>query len=412
MNRIGFHYFPDFHHYQQSDLETWLPRLKNLGASWLVLHTPVTRALPESFIQGLLEADIEPILDFQFSPEKMPSLEDFELFFRIYARWGIKYTVWLDRPNMQNTWGGSSWAQSDLVERFLDLHLPLGEACVKAGLTPILSPLQPGGDYWDTSFLKAALEGIQRRGHQALIDKLILGAYAWDADHSLNYGKGGPESWPGARPYFTPKGEQDQLGFRIFDWYDAIVKSVLLESRPIFLFGLGSPTETQKTLHIAQLLSGEKAEGLEPIPEFVLGGAFWLLSAPEGSQHAPQAWYQPNGETLPIVEEMLHWQGSHPKQVPPSPRESHLISHYVLLPSYEWGVPDYHLDALRPYIKAHQPTVGFSMQEAAKARRVTVIGSPAEYPEKAIRQLRSNGCVVERVEGDGITLASKIAKLT
>ena len=64
MNRIGFHYFPDNQHYQQRDLKAWLPKLRDLGTGWLVLHTPVTRALPEDFIQGLLQGNIQPILHF------------------------------------------------------------------------------------------------------------------------------------------------------------------------------------------------------------------------------------------------------------------------------------------------------------------------------------------------------------
>jgi len=412
MNRIGFHYFPDNQHYQQRDLKNWLPELQQLGAGWLVLHTPVTRALPEGFIKGLLQGNIEPILHFQFSPEEMPPAEDFMLLFNVYARWGVKYAILFDRPNMQRSWGRSSWAQSDLVERFLDLYLPLAEACLKAELTPFFPPLEPGGDYWDTSFLKAALEGMQRRGHQALLDKLILGVYTWTRDQPLNYGKGGPEQWPGTRPYLTPKGEEDQRGFRIFDWYNTITKSVLLEPRPIFLLGLGSPDDAEKTFQIAQLLCGETIQDLEPIPEVVLGGAFWLLAASEESPHLHQAWYQPNKEVCPIVEQMLQWQASNPKNTSPTPSESHLISHYVLLPAYEWGIPDYHLDALRPYIKTHQPTIGFSVSEAAKAKRVTVIGSEEEYPEKELRQLRSKGCIVERIQGDGTTLASRLAKLT
>jgi len=39
-NRIGFHYFPDADHYRESDLYTWLPELKTLEASWLVLDAP------------------------------------------------------------------------------------------------------------------------------------------------------------------------------------------------------------------------------------------------------------------------------------------------------------------------------------------------------------------------------------
>lgn len=411
MNRLGFHYFPDSLHYQNSDLQTWLPKLQQHSASWLVLQTPVTRALPEKFIIALKQAAIEPILIFDYSPEDMPESRDFEVLFNVYARWGVKNIVLFDRPNMRSTWGETSWAQRDLVERFLDYYLPLAECAIKSGLCPIFPPLEPGGDYWDTTFLKIALEGISRRKHQALLDNLIIGSYAKISEHPLNYGKGGPEHWPGAQPYFTPKGEQDQRGLYIFDWYDAIVKSVLLEPRQIFLFGLGSKREPEKTIQVAQLLRGDEVENLAPIPEVVLGGAFWLLSASEESSDAPHAWYQPDGSAAPFVEQILQSQINKPHEASPSQKNSNPIKHYVLLPAYEWGIPDYHLDALRPYIKRHQPTIGFSIAEAAKAQRVTVIGSEEQYSEDTLRQLRAKGCIVERITGDGTTLASKVAKL-
>ncbi len=412
MNRLGFQYFPDTLHYQNSDLQTWLPKLEQLNASWLVLQTPVTRALPENFILGLQQAAIQPILHFNFSPENMPSGRDFEVLFNVYARWGVQYIVLFDRPNMRTTWGETSWAQSDLVERFLDYYLPLAESAIKYGLCPIFPPLEPGGDYWDTTFLKLALEGMNRRGHQALLDKIIIGCYAKISDRPLNYGKGGPEHWPGAQPYLTPKGEQDQRGLYIFDWYDAIIKSVLLEPRQIFLFGLGSTHQPEKTFQVAQLLRGDKVESLDPIPDIVLGGAFWLLAASEDSSKVSHAWYQPDGSAAPFVNQILQSQSKKSQAASPTQVNSNPIKHYVLLPAYEWGIPDYHLDALRPYIKSHQPTIGFAIEEAAKAQRVTVIGSEEEYSEDTLRQLRSKGCIVERISGDGTTLASKVAKLT
>jgi len=139
------------------------------------------------------------------------------------------------------------------------------------------------------------------------------------------------------------------------------------------------------------------------------------LAAPEGDPSSAQGWYLPNGDATPIAEQVLKWRKSNPKNASPTPTESRSqpISHYVLLPAYDWGIPDYHFDALRPYIKTHKPTIGFSLREAAKAQRVTVIGSEEEYPEEALRQLRSQGCIVERIEGtaDGTTLASRLAKL-
>ncbi len=415
MNKIGFHYYPDTHHFQQSDLETWLPRLTELGARWLVVNAPAERALPENFLKGLLEAQITPVLHFDLSPRVMPSPEDFQVLFQSYSRWGVKYAAFFSHPNARHAWGSASWAQTDLVERFLDVYTPLAEASLHAGLTPILPPLEPGGDYWDLYFLKATLEGLSRRGHPALLEKLVIGAEAWAGTHPLNWGAGGPERWPGAIPYFTPPDEQDQRGFRIADWYDTIARSVCRESRPIFLFGVGCPRAddayTEKTLTMARLLAGEDIPEMEPLPGSVLGGAFWLLSAPEEHASALQAWYSPQGEALPVVEVFTQWSQPTPPRARPAPAESRPIAHYLLLPSYEWGVSDAHIEAIRPFIKNRQPTIGFSLAEASQARRVTVVGSETDYPEKALRDLRTNGAIVERVEGDGTSLASNLVKL-
>lgn len=407
MNRIGFHYFPDTDHYQQKDLENWAPKIVQLGGSWLVLKAPVSRALPESFITGLLNQGIEPIVHFDIFPEKIPAREEMALLFDVYARWGIKYVVFFDKPNLQTKWNAAIWAQHDLVERFLDLFIPLAQDCLKKRLTPVFPPLEPGGNYWDTAFLREALESMQRRGNQDILEKLILGANASAGDRPLDWGMGGPERWPGANPYFTPADEQDQCGFRIFDWYETISRSVLREALPVFLFDLSAKKgegQTEKLLTMMRLLAGIKMDGLDPISNSVVGGAFRLVDSSQG-------WFTPEGNELPVTETVTKLQRQSLIETSPPKKEGPTIAHYLLLPSYEWGIPDYHLDAIRPFIKNHQPTVGFSVEEAAQAKRITVIGSEEDFPEKILRELRDRGCVVERIEADGTTLASQLDKL-
>ncbi len=53
MEKVGFHYRMDSDHYSEKDLATWLPRLKELDASWIVLNAPTNRAIPEGFIPPL-----------------------------------------------------------------------------------------------------------------------------------------------------------------------------------------------------------------------------------------------------------------------------------------------------------------------------------------------------------------------
>ncbi|HEX9013349.1 MAG TPA: hypothetical protein VF813_07525, partial [Anaerolineaceae bacterium] len=210
--RIGFHYFPDTVHYRESDLHAWVPELRSLGASWLVLSAPTDRAIPEYFISGMVSAGIEPILHFQLSLEKQVAIDEMKFFFENYAKWGVHYVIFYDRPNSRSSWSAAAWAQEDLVERFIDRFAPLADAAVQAGLVPVFPPLEPGGDYWDTAFLQSGLRSLMRRKQFQVLDKLVLAAYAWSGEHSLNWGAGGPERWPGARPYMTPSNEEDQRG--------------------------------------------------------------------------------------------------------------------------------------------------------------------------------------------------------
>ncbi len=85
------------------------------------------------------------------------------------------------------------------------------------------------------------------------------------------------------------------------------------------------------------------------------------------------------------------------------------ISHYLLLPTFEWGSADWHLEAIQPFIKKYQPTIGFSPVEASHAKRVTVIGGASNVPESIIDGLLAAGCVVEQISGDGMNIASHMA---
>jgi hypothetical protein len=453
-SRLGFNYFPDTLHYRETDLQTWLPELKALGASWLVLETPSDRAIPEAFILGLVANGVEPVLHFRMRVDLPPTLNEMKLLFQTYARWGVHYVVLFDRPNSRESWSSTAWVQNNLVERFLDCFLPLAEAAVQAGLIPVFPPLEPGGDYWDTAFLRAALQGIQRRGSAGLFPKLVLGAYAWTSGRSLNWGAGGPERWPGARPYFTPSNSEDQLGFRIFDWYLTIARAALsVETKVLIIAGgarLDEPTQLPKAenesqhaelnLKIASLMTGITPTGvldevqkaaLDPVPDDVLACSFWLLSAAADSPFVPQAWFKPGGETLPAAGAFRQWfsnrqlTGWMPADrtaptVVPLPKTTiksscqgsgKPISHYLLLPLYEWGISDWHLEVIKPFIKKHLPTIGFSIEEAKHASKVTVVGGPSSFPPSVLEELILAGCSIQQIGGDGTRIATQLEAL-
>ncbi len=291
--RYGFYYYPDILHYTENDIHTWIPELKALGASWLTLLSPIDRAIPESFILRMIGEGIQPILHIPLSTTRSGNNDELHVLFDAYAHWGVKYVALFDRPNLLKNWAPSNWAKNNLVERFLDIFIPCAEAARQAGLTPVFPPLEPGGDYWDTAFLFAALQGILRRGQTDLLNQLVISAYGWSGNRSPNWGAGGPERWPRTRPYSTPQDSEDQFGFRIFDWYLAITVAAIGKSRPILLLGAGSRigdqldprspavdihAHTWQNMTLVQLMSGIPQD-YDPVPAEVICCNFWLLSA-------------------------------------------------------------------------------------------------------------------------------------
>jgi hypothetical protein len=324
LKRIGFHYFADTRHYRQIDLETWLPRLVELGASWLTLPAPAERAIPESFINGLLSAGIQPVLHFCLSKAQPPALDTLRLLLRTYARWGVRQVAFYDRPNVRESWPASVWAQNYLVERFLDEFIPLARAAQEIGLMVITPPLEPGGDYWDLAFLRSMLRGIQRRGCLEIVDALAIGAYAWINNRLLDWGLGGSSCWPGARPYHTPVDQQDHMGFRIFDWYLEICQEELGYRLPVYLLRAGQRMPTglpaeqlqaarlshaRLNLSAAQWMAGDPrlTDTAVTIPEEVKACNFWLLAAEEDHPVTEDRWYLPSGERLPTAEAVRQW---------------------------------------------------------------------------------------------------------
>ena len=434
-SRLGFHYFQDSYHYRESDLAKWVPELTAMGISWLVLKSPIDRAIPEPFVRGIVDAGIEPLIDFDLPLAKPVSQSDLSLLFKAYARWGAHGVMLFDRPNVYQSWTKATWARQDLVERFLDRFLPIAATAVEEGLIPLLPALEPGGSYWDTSFLKSMLSSLVRRNPANLLEKLVISAYAFNHHHDLNWGAGGAQKWSGARPYFTPPDQQDHLGFRIMDWYREISLTVLERECPIILFGAGVPADPFKEpagsyspdehlqIHkdISDLLdlvpdTAQEETGSPEIrvPSNVIACNFWTLSSEPDGIGASQAWYgspKDYSGTIQAFKEInsKSRQQSNSKSNP-SQDSDHPIDHYLLLPSFDWGVADWHLEVIRPFVKKHLATVGFSLDEAKLARNVTIIGNHQSFSDTQVEKLILSGCKIRRIVGDGTSIATQLAE--
>jgi hypothetical protein len=394
--QLGYHYYPDEIHYTELDISTWLPRLDSLGAKWLTILGSQNRAIPEFFLKGLIEANITPIIHID-TPLEKASRDDLLPLFASYARWGVRYVIVSDRPNLRLSWSETAWGRKALVERFLDLMLPILEAQRSSGLIPVLPPLEPGGDYWDTAFLQGALVSILRRGLKSLLDELTLTLYAWAYDRPIDWGAGGSTKWVETKPYYTPPGSQDQCGFRISDWYSEISINAIERSLPMLAIAGGarlasdshkvSPDEhTEKNLSITRTLESND------ISPSLKGFCFYLLGADESHPHYKDAWYPTDAEPLPIVQGIQKLISSSSKGI----RKS--LAHYVLLPDRIEPVEVLGWEALVKLLKEKQPTFGFSPLEARLAQEVTIAGGEELIPSSVEEDLRKTGCTVQRIQ--------------
>ena len=327
-SRLGFHYYPDTVHYRDIDLKFWLPELKLLNASWLVLESSFERAIPENFITSLVQANIEPIIHFKapLSLQKKP--EAVKPILNAYSRWGVQKVIFFDQPNNREFWNSSEWTNDNLIDNFLKIFLPFAENSLENELIPVLPPLEPGGHYWDTTFQKSLLESLIKRDHQELLTNLIFSCYAWTGYNKLSWGEGGQEKWKKSIPYRTPTGEEDQKGFRIFDWYTEISRNYLRRIIPIILLGAGIPenptkvrdrnqfkdSQIENSLSIARLIQDEKVfsndsseKSLNCIPKHIISCNFWILSASKNDPLNSQAWYQSDRQRLPVVQSWKNW---------------------------------------------------------------------------------------------------------
>jgi hypothetical protein len=423
MTSFGFHYFPDEAHYRRADLQAWLPELTALDARFLTLIGSLTRAVPEAFVRGLLDAGIEPIIHLPAVPTRRDGQRITEAslrtLFATYARWGVKHVVAFSEPNTRAAWAPAEWGQASLVERFLDVLVPVLQAQAEAGLRPAFPALRAGGDYWDTAFLEAALAGMERRGHGELARQMTVAVNLWTYNRPLQWGQGGLQRWPASRPYFTPPGSQDQRGFRLFDWYTEVIQAQLGAPRPLLCLA-GGPALNDHTdpaypavselRHASCIQDLTRAASSGGLPEHLINVNFWLLSAPDGSPFAREAWYRPDGSALPAVDVLKAAAG--PGQRPERRRADEAkqlgadldsgslprpLRHYVLLPVFEWGVSDYHWNGALEFVRAHRPACGFSVDEARQAERVTIFGNEQGVSLAVEAELRQAGCQVERI---------------
>lgn len=408
--KMGFTYFSSTEQLVNQQLDIWMPSLQANGGAYVVFQGNFDVAIPEDAFVCALSSDLQPFVHFNVVLPSAKTFNDTSLLLDIYKKWGCEYVVLGDKPNKKSNWSLADWHYETLVERFLDRFIPLAYHSIRIGLKPILAPLEPGGDYWDYAFLELLLEGLCQRKMTSILDHLTLASYGYTYNKPLSWGSGGPEHWPGSIPYQTPEGQEDQIGFNNFAWVQAAGERLTGSKMPVIILDVGRPapilTQNDGDLSLSEIqkiITACQADGLgenSDLPSFnehVVGCTYSLdtLKHLKGEGFSPVT-----------VEQLFNSKKTKLNKAAKSNENQSKIAHYLLLPCYESGVSDAVLNKVRPLIKRFRPTVGFSLEEASHAAKVSVYPDPYQFSDLQIDQLRAAGCKVEILPDSGIEIAT------
>ncbi len=410
---IAFSYFTSPKYLVNKAVNTWLPKLRHLGASAVIFKSGFSRAISEDVFIAAQENELMPIIHFVSELPLARKFNEVAFLLDIYAKWGIGKAILGDKPNIKKSWQISGWHYENLVDHFLDRFIPLANHAVRIGLQPVFPPLQPGGDYWDSAFIELALEGLRRRRMDSILANLALTSYGYTFNKPLIWGRGGPERWSSSKPYQTPEGQEDQLGFHNFEWVQAISQRVIGEKLPILILDAGCPG----TLH-SELDPDVICESIKKVYQACIDvPSIKAEEVDETVNFGDSVHYctfeldtldRALGGGITFEQLKLFFVGQNGEKINGTSNSStnKVFSDYLLLPSYDSGVSDAILNKVRPLIKQKQPTVGFSLKEASLARNVLVYPDPNLFPDDEINRLRTEGCVVTILPESGIEIAT------
>jgi hypothetical protein len=414
--QLGFSYFTAPEYLLAQHLNIWMPLLQKWGGNYVVLQANFDLAVPEDVFISAQNSGLELFVHFNVPLPSARAFNDASGMLDIYKKWGSKYVILGDQPNAKHAWPIANWHYETLVEKYLDRFIPLANHAVKIGMHPVLAPLLPGGDFWDYAFLELLLDGLKQHQMEHIIKSLTLSSYGYTFHKPLQWGEGGPERWSGSKPYQTPEGHQDQIGFNNYEWVQASSQRMLGKKLPVLILDAGRPSPSielvkdERAIDSLQILINacREPQSIEADPstdfpelkDHILGCTFGLdtIRTLLGGAFSIES----------LKRLFLGRERTEDKAFSAQTQVKYL-KHYLLLPSYVSGVPDVVLNKIRPLIKSFQPTVGFSLEEAAYAAKVSVFPDPFLFPDEKINQLRAAGCQVEILPNSGIEIATQLA---
>jgi hypothetical protein len=422
---IGFTYPVSSDAFGPKALTFWLGELERLGASWLTLTTTLSDPVPEHALRELSSHQLELVVGVDVRPIARVEAATLAALCRHYARAGVRYMYVYDAPNLASAWRYDEWAAPGLVERFSELLIPALSIVASSGMVPVLSPLAPGGDYWDTSFLAQLLGHLVEAELGPLLDRVVLAAYAVSS-RPIGWGQGGPERWHAARPYARPADSEDHRGLRLFEWYEAIAVERLGRAMPLLYVGtcqVSDAAAAPSAEAAAQPWALAVVDALKSgeVSDDVLAVNLGRLAATDEDEAPADHWYEQDRRPGALVEQ-LKARPRTPRRFDSNGATPRVVSTPVTSESTEIAVPSHRpiehyllllptpvssseqteqigdlIAAAAAYIARVRPTVGFSVNEAMRSQRVTLAGMIFSDVDQVERQLRLVGCRVDRM---------------
>jgi hypothetical protein len=414
IQEFGLTYFSSPEFYVSKKINAWMPICKKIGATVIVLQANFSRAIPEDVFLCAKDNQLKPIVYFTSDLPLARKFNDVAFLLDVYAKWGVNEIILGNKPNMKRAWPSSGWHDENLVDHFLDRFIPFATHTVRLGMNPVAPPLQPGGDYWDTAFMESFLLGLKRRQLSEILAHLLISSYAYTFEKPLSWGRGGPERWSNPGPYQSAEGQQDQLGFNHYEWMQAIGRKVTGQVFQTIILDAGSPCHL-----FSQEDPGVIFESIREIIQFCKNKELNnqedenSLRTNDSPTRVITYSLDTLNEIMPDPFEPEHLFGLFEQNVEVksgfmSNIKSHPIKHYLLLPLHQSGVSDAILNKVRPIVKAFQPTIGFSLNEASMAEKVSIYPDPSIFSEDDINQLRTSGCIVDILPESGIDIATSL----
>lgn len=420
IHRLGFHYYQNAEHDSEKDLEYWLPELKSLASKWLLIKSPTSRAINEKFLRSVILSGITPIIQFDISPNY--AVEELSILVNAYAKWGCQYITAFPFPNAVSSWEAISWAQGNLAEQFANCWIEFADLALSNNLIPIFPALNPCGEYLGQAFFKSTLTQIANKGRADLFNNFHFAVIAHTNERSLDWGLSN------LSPMLNPplfSSTQNNCCFRTYAAFLLLFKQISAKDAKVFLLHTGTKTtsttlldrQAEINLAIAKLAENQIVrDPYQPenfvtlLEENVLGVLFNLLP----SETASASWYDDSSKPLPVASQWKTWMQNQPTQHPeqvhdeksnPNQKQFHPIQHYLLLPRYSWGIPEQWLEMIRPILRNHQVTIGFSTDEARHASQVTIFNENGFFTDEYITSLRNAGSRVRLISQIGTELA-------